>query len=141
MKNFNEKFKLNELTITETDLWIISLRPEQVTLGSLILSLKRKCKTLGELTNQEGQDFSLALKIVEQTLLKNFDPDKINYLALMMVDEHVHFHIIPRYSKPMAFDDVLFEDKKWPYPPTLSETISLEDNSLSRLLQHFKDSI
>ena len=33
-----------------------------------------------------------------------------NYLMLMMVDPHVHFHVIPRYAAPQRFEDVDFPD-------------------------------
>ena len=37
-----------------------------------------------------------------------FDHQKINYLALMMVDPHVHFHVIPRYSGSRELEGATF---------------------------------
>ena len=36
---------------------------------------------------------------------------KINYLAYMMIDNHVHFHVIPRYSKIKKFNEIEFKKK------------------------------
>ena len=39
------------------------------------------------------------------------------YLMLMMVDPHVHFHVLPRYREPRMFAGTVFEDFDWPAPP------------------------
>ena len=41
-------------------------------------------------------------RLLESTLRAQLGMDKINYLALMMVDPAVHFHAIPRYASPVA---------------------------------------
>ena len=43
-------------------------------------------------------EVGVATADLEGALRATFDHQKINYLALMMVDPHVHFHVIPRYS-------------------------------------------
>ena len=45
---------------------------------------------------------------IERALRATFDHQKINYLALMMVDPHVHFHVIPRYSGSREFEGSTF---------------------------------
>lgn len=32
----------------------------------------------------------------------------------MMIDPEVHFHVIPRYSKPVEFHGKTFVDSDWP---------------------------
>src|SRR5690554_4108768 len=117
--DFDKKFRVKELMIIEFDNWCLSLRPIQTTLGSMVLSLKRNCEHLGELTEYESKELSYIFKDVESLLSTLFNYDKINYLVLMMVDNHVHFHIIPRYSSSKTFEDVIFEDKEWPAPPNV----------------------
>lgn len=36
-----------------------------------------------------------------------------------MVNNHVLFHIIPRYSSSKSFGGVVFEDKHWPTPSNI----------------------
>src|SRR5690554_4574115 len=105
MKEFREKFKIESLEIKQVGSWIISLRPKQVTLGSMILSLDRKCPHFSELTAEEGEELSEAFKMLEDLLRSTFSPDKINYLALMMLDEQVHFHVIPRYKEQIVYNN------------------------------------
>jgi len=97
-KNFNEKFKVDDLLIVETDYWKWSVRPLQCTIGAGILSLKRPVEHMVELTTDEGTDFVKMVQKIEKTLLSAFAMDKMNYIMLMMVDLHIHFHVVPRYS-------------------------------------------
>ena len=43
MKEFKAKFKVSEYLIRKIGGWNISVRPMQITIGSLVLSLDRKC--------------------------------------------------------------------------------------------------
>lgn len=136
--SFVDKFKLNELTIKNVGSWIISLRPHQPTIGSLILTLNRQCESLAQITGEEGRQLSVAFFEIEKLFKLTFKPDKVNYLALMMIDNQVHFHVIPRYSKIVLFDNQGFDDKKWPGPPTL-EPINLGYEQLLEILDYFKN--
>lgn len=122
-KAFEEKFKIKELKLFESKYWVISLRPQQPTLGSLVLSAKRDCFVLSELNKDETEELSAVFKLIEATLKRAFNYDKINYLALMMVDNHVHFHVIPRYSASRIFCEVEYFDKAWSTPPNVMENI------------------
>ena len=104
---FISKFRLLDFEIKKVGSWIISLRPQQPTLGACVITLNRECEKLSSLTEKEGLELSLTFKEVERILAATFKPDKINYLALMMVDNQVHFHVIPRYEKKRSFEDVI----------------------------------
>jgi len=130
MDDFKDKFRIEELQIKKLNYWTVSLRPHQVTIGSLILSLNRKCPHLGDITEKEGQELSEAFKMVEKMLQVTFKPDKINYLALMMIDNHVHFHIIPRYHKLVIFNDQNYKDRDWPRPPLIEYNLNISDATL-----------
>jgi len=136
-KNFNEKFKLDDLLIVQTDYWRWSLRPLQCTLGAGVLSLKRPAETMSELTVEEGADLIAITKIIESTLKKAFGMDKMNYIMLMMVDLHIHYHVIPRYSKDMTFADMTFKDVGWPKPPVL-DADALDMDVLAKIKENLK---
>lgn len=116
---FNEKFDTSRLELCSFGSWKASVRPVQVTPGSLVLSLQRETFSLANLTAQEALDLAEALKGVESLLSKSFSPDKINYLALMMVDPIVHFHVIPRYAGSVNFQGSTYSDQDWPKPSDL----------------------
>lgn len=117
--NFNEKFKVEDLLIVQTDYWRWSVRPLQCTVGAGILSLKRPAESMSELTLEEGKDLVVITKIIEATLKKAFNMEKMNYIMLMMVDYHIHYHVIPRYAQDKVFADTNFKDLGWPKPPVL----------------------
>jgi diadenosine tetraphosphate (Ap4A) HIT family hydrolase len=52
---------------------------------------------------------------------------------LMMVDPHVHFHILPRYAGERRFGAIDFEDKGWPGLPDLSSTHPATDSLVEAL--------
>jgi len=137
---FINKFKVDELKIYETDYWIWSLRPGQATIGSGVLSLKRECQDFDKLKPAEFSDLNNIIKVIEPTLRKSFNYDKINYLMLMMVDDQIHYHIIPRYEKEIEMFDKKWIDKGWPKLPVLSvEESNLEE--LNKIKNYIKENL
>src|SRR5690625_2240874 len=140
MEQFSKKFKISELTIYETDYWIWSLRPIQVTLGAGILSLKRECSVLNGLEPNEFSDLYNIIRVIELTLKDAFDYDIINYLMLMMVDKQVHYHVIPRYEDKLCFGGESWMDLGWPGIPDLSGE-ELNINILTDIKNHIKTNL
>lgn len=114
------------------------LRPQQVTLGSLILGAHSDAHAFGELSVPTMTELSIIIKNMESTLTRCFKYDKINYLMLMMVDPHVHFHVIPRYSKVREFISIQTLDTGWPGPPDLSQEINLSQQQKDALLEYIR---
>lgn len=116
MTRFASKFRLSELAVAEFQFWTVSLRPTQTTLGALVLSLKRSCPALSELDPAEAGELAVAFKAIEESLRSFVRFEKINYLALMMVDDQVHFHVLPRYLGTRGYGGRDFPDADWPRP-------------------------
>jgi diadenosine tetraphosphate (Ap4A) HIT family hydrolase len=125
-QQFADKFELERLELFRTDHWICSLRPVQTTLGSTVLSLMRPCPALGELSASEGADLAQACSELERRLTDAFAPDRMNYLALMMIDYHVHFHVIPRYGSPRSLGSREWPDVDWPGPPDVTRGTAVD---------------
>ena len=111
------KFGYPDTVVQEYEHWCIVLRPEQVTLGSMILICKDDVNKFSNISNDAFQEYPFIIKVIENTLFDLFAYDKINYLMLMMVDPNVLFHVIPRYSKPIFFKGITFHDYGWPGIP------------------------
>jgi diadenosine tetraphosphate (Ap4A) HIT family hydrolase len=58
----------------------------------------------------------------------------------MMVDAHLHFHVLPRYSKEQTFNNVSFIDKGWPKLPELTAP-AYEKIILNQIKELLKNSI
>lgn len=115
-----EKFGYPATLVQEYEHWVVLLRPQQVTLGSLILACKEPVLHFGGVSPGGFAELGRATADLEQALADAFGYQKINYLMLMMVDPHVHFHVIPRYAEAPALDGRTFPDQSWPGPPALN---------------------
>jgi diadenosine tetraphosphate (Ap4A) HIT family hydrolase len=77
----------------------------------------------------------VATAAIERALKQAVGYAKMNYLMLMMVDPHVHFHIFPRYEGSRLLDGQPFDDKGWPGPPDLASGQQLAPGSTALLMQ------
>jgi diadenosine tetraphosphate (Ap4A) HIT family hydrolase len=121
LAEFNEKFRVAELAVVRTDHWTWSVRPVQTTLGAGILSLNRSATSFGDLSEQEAGDLVGVVHTIEATLKRYSAPGRMNYLMLMMVDSHVHFHVLPRYGEVRVEAGQEWGDEAWPGPPGLGD--------------------
>jgi diadenosine tetraphosphate (Ap4A) HIT family hydrolase len=121
LPEFRQKFRLDELTVHETAHWVWSVRLIYCTLGAGVLSLKRFCPRFGEITCEEAADLQVMTKHIESRLVVAFGAEKFNYLMLMMVDDHLHCHVLPRYSQPQQFGGLEWVDSVWPKPPATQD--------------------
>lgn len=128
-----EKFGYPATLIGETAHWVVLLRPAQVTLGSLVVAAKSDALGFGALPPQYHADLAEASRRVESMLSGAVGYDRINWLMLMMVDPHVHFHVLPRYDGAREHDGLSISDAGWPGPPDLKSATALTDDQKSSL--------
>ena len=129
-----QKFGYPQSLVKDHHHWCVLLRPQQVTLGSLVLAAKSDATAFSDLPPTAFAELAIVITEIEQSL-KRFTPyDKINYLMLMMVDPHVHMHVLPRYAAHQVFDGVEFEDSGWPGLPDLKSAPALTDKVYKNLL-------
>jgi diadenosine tetraphosphate (Ap4A) HIT family hydrolase len=129
-----QKFGYPQSLVKEHDYWCILLRPQQVTLGSLVLAAKTEATAFADLPRAAFSELATVIPEIEHSLKRFNAYSKINYLMLMMVDPHVHMHVIPRYESTQVFDMVAFPDKGWPGPPDLKSAPDLTDTLRKNLL-------
>lgn len=140
-KEFQDKFRVEEMKIYENDSWVWSLRPVHCTIGAGILSGKPYAERLSEINEKSGQDFAKIIKVIEHTLKKTFSYNKINYLMLMMVDLHIHYHVVPRYSREIDFSGITWKDSGWPALPELGANQVDDDNILFLIRDHLIENL
>ena len=121
MANATEiKFGDPTTRIAQTERWSVLLRPRQPTLGSLVLVCREPVIAFSDLSPEAFAELRGVVRGVEGVLRAFVAYERINYLMLMMVDPHVHFHVIPRYAEPRHRYDLEWTDRAWPKPPDLS---------------------
>lgn len=126
-----KKFGYPATLVRDYDHWVVLLRPAQVTLGSLIVAAKSDAEDFGALSPDHFSELKTVTADVSSALGSLVSHDKLNWLMLMMVDPHVHFHLIPRYEGTREWMGQVFEDKAWPGPPALGEAVKLSDDQTS----------
>lgn len=115
-----EKFGHPQTLIAEYRHWVVLLRPQAVTLGSLVLAAKSDSTAYGALPAAAFEEQARVVADIRSALSQAVGYEKINYLMLMMVDPNVHFHVIPRYAEPRLRDGVSYADSGWPKLPDLA---------------------
>jgi len=132
------KFNYPDSLIKTYQHWQLLLRPNQTTLGSLVLICKEKTTQYSGISDEAATEQKQIITEIESVLKSRFNYSKINYLMLMMVDPAVHFHIIPRYEFPVEFCDKEFNDKSWPGVPDLAHDLALDEIYQQELLRTLK---
>jgi diadenosine tetraphosphate (Ap4A) HIT family hydrolase len=133
-----EKFGYPSGLLHSSPYWHVLLRPQQTTIGSMILICREEVTSYAEISEPAIIDQRRMIKAIEQALSNQFQQNKINYLMLMMVDPEVHFHCIPRYdsSRQWAGNDCV--DAGWPALPDLGSSIDLAEASYAKLIETLK---
>lgn len=120
------KFGYPDTLVREYEHWLVLVRPQQVSLGSLVLVCKEPVTRFSEVSREGFTELHDVISAAEGALSSLYSYDKINYLMLMMVDPDVHYHVIPRYEASRRLGTVEIVDRGWPGPPALGEFHELE---------------
>lgn len=129
------KFGYPDTLVRSYEHWVVLLRPQQATLGALILACTESVEAFSDVSAAAMSELGTVISNIESTLSARFDYQKINYLMLMMVDPHVHFHVLPRYAGPTDFSGVTFLDPGWPGPPQIGSATEIDGDGFERLRQ------
>lgn len=129
------KFGWPASAVCEYEHWLVLARPAQVTFGSLILAAKSDATSYGALSQAAFAEQGPIIADIERVLGNLVEYERINYLMLMMVDPHVHFHVIPRYSGDRQWNGMTFTDKGWPGPPDLGGATILDESQIPLMAQ------
>ena len=133
-----EKFGWPATLIAEFDHWLVLLRPAQPTLGSLVLAARSDATAFAGLPGEAHAELKRVTGAIEAALARFTGYARLNYLMLMMVDPHVHFHIVPRYEGAREWGGVAFPDAGWPAVPQLGEAVKLEPAQREALVAELK---
>ena len=122
--------------IREYDHWVVLLREQQVTLGSLVLCARSDATAFSDLPLGAFEQMGTVVGDIERVLGAVFQHDKINYLMLMMVDPNVHFHVFPRYAEERTACGLTISDLGWPGAPKLDQPRELSPSERDALCAH-----
>jgi diadenosine tetraphosphate (Ap4A) HIT family hydrolase len=132
------KFGYPATVVAEYERWVVLLRPQQATFGALVLAHRGPETSFSAIDAPAFAELGRITADIETTLARLAKFERINYLMLMMVDPHVHFHVIPRYSAPREFAGVSFTDNGWPRLPDLTQAPTLSEAQQREIVDHLR---
>jgi diadenosine tetraphosphate (Ap4A) HIT family hydrolase len=118
--------------------WLILARPQQPVLGALVLLCTDEARSFSQISPAAFSELAQVTRDLETALKAAFDPDKLNYLMLMMVDPDVHFHILPRYQNARQFAGTEHKDFFWPRPVDLTQPVTTDAALVDAVRDHLK---
>ena len=127
------RFGYPDTLIAEYRHWLVLLRPAQPTLGALVLASTSEERRFSALPPEAFGELGQAVADIERVLGEAVRYDRINYLMLMMVDPHVHWHVIPRYDGVREAEGIEIADAGWPKLPQLGEALALGPQQIASL--------
>jgi diadenosine tetraphosphate (Ap4A) HIT family hydrolase len=134
-----QKFGWPRTLLREFEHWVLLARPAQPTLGSLVLAAKSDATAFSDLPSGAHAELATVSATIENGLRRAVNYSKINYLMLMMVDQEVHYHVIPRYEGEREWNGIRFADAGWPKLPDLNSAVALEEPELEALVSWLRD--
>jgi diadenosine tetraphosphate (Ap4A) HIT family hydrolase len=131
-------FGYPETLVADLGQWVVLLRLRQPTLGSLVLAAADPATAVSGLEPETQAALGAAIAKVDRVLRTEMRCDKVNFLMLMMVDPHVHFHVIPRYAATVAFGGASYSDSAWPKAPNLADALAVPPGDFKSLQGRLK---
>ena len=99
--------------VLKNDFWTLVLNENQATLGRVFFALNRHETDIARLTDPEVLSLWAFVRETKAALVFLFAPDHFNYMLLMNLTPHVHFHIFPRYAQSREFAGQTFSDSRY----------------------------
>ncbi len=103
-----------------------------------MLAAKSDRTAFADLEPAAFAELQVAIRDIETALQAAVKYERINYLMLMMVDPHVHFHVIPRYEGERNAAGLTIEDAGWPKVPDLGSAATPDKEQVAALIGWLK---
>lgn len=144
--NLSEKDR--KYLLYENDSWDLYLADRQNYIGRCIIVCRRHCRDISDLTDYEWISFKKLVVQFEHIIGDTLCTDMFN-LACLMNDEykkekpdpHLHFHLIPRYSKPVKIGNSLFYDREWAHHYDHKAPVLLTKEEIEEVFLLLKNSV
>ena len=98
-----------------------------------MLAANSAAPAFGHLPAEAHAELKGATTAIDAALTQAVGYAKINYLTRMMVDPHVHFHVLPRYDGERSGAGLTIADAGWPAQPDLAQAMKLGDAQIAAL--------
>jgi diadenosine tetraphosphate (Ap4A) HIT family hydrolase len=134
--------------VLHTDRWVVDLGSNAAYFGRAYVTLRRHETSLVALDATDWQDFREIVRVLELAYGDLFGAGPVNWACLMNnafrdggADPHVHWHVFPRYRKPVVFDGQTFTDQRYGEHYDPDAVVEIDSATLDRLAVTLRDHI
>jgi len=134
--------------LSDREYWAVYLADEQDYIGRCIIILKRHCGGLPELQMPEWIEFKQIADELERCLKTALGARLCNWSCLMnsfykkdVPNPHLHFHVRPRYDKPVVLNGNVYADAEYGHHYRLSKGVSIPEEDMRELLRLLKSNL
>ncbi len=135
-----------QFQVYDSTFWSVFLSDEQDYIGRCILVLKRHCRSMSELTDDEWEELRKLVCKVEACLKAVLGATLCNWSCLMNSfykasdpNPHLHIHVRPRYDKPVMLNGSTYIDSEFGHHYALNKSGSIPDKDREEVLIRLKE--
>ena len=128
----------NKLKLWEGTHWDAFLHQDQTALGRLYFWNKGEESDLLDIPINALLEFYELGGAVKTSLVNLFQPDMFNYQSLNNRTNHLHIHMIPRYSKKIDLFDLTFEDISFGKRYERNSDFTVDEDTLIKIKDKIK---
>ncbi len=131
--------------LIRTTYWNVALSKNHAYPGRAYVSLLKHKSTLSELSEEEWDDFRQLVYKLENAYQKALGAGPINWACLTNnaykkkpYNPHVHWHLIPRYEKPVIIQGTVLIDKEFGHMFTPKKERIVDNRTVRELAKKIK---
>jgi diadenosine tetraphosphate (Ap4A) HIT family hydrolase len=127
--------------VLANDHWTLVLNENQATLGRVFFALNRHETDIAALSEEEVVSLWAFLRETKAALTALFAPDHFNFMFLMNLTPHAHFHIFPRYKEARVFAGQAWTDTRFGDHYDPDEARAVDDATIDALASALRHEI
>lgn len=131
--------------LCDTDFFDAYLADNQNYVGRCIIVCKRHCQSIKALNDAEWLSLKALISKLEDAIRDALGADMFNCTCLMndvykqkSPDPHLHFHLIPRYSKPVEIGNSVYVDKEWAHHYNNKAAVQITQKDIDTVFDKIK---
>lgn len=131
--------------IIRTKYWNVETGSNHAYLGRAYVTLLAHKGSLSELSSAEWAEFEELVRRLETAYREAFGAGPFNWSCLMNnaykerpYNPHVHWHLIPRYEKPVSIAGLTFTDEEFGHMFTPKKERIVDDRVVNEIVEKIK---
>lgn len=132
------------ILVHKTERWLVYTHQQQGYLGRCVVTARRSLTSLSDMTDEDWLDFAALTKDYESKIKDVFGATMFNWTCMMNnaykggEEPHVHWHVRPRYSKDVSFQNTIFSDPQFGHHYDRLHNIDIDEATYRAIAEKIK---